>query len=211
MRLVLWGAMGAMVASLGVLVIILVGKGTIPNPFGEQGLVIGIHGDAVLSSREEIIEACASWDGNPNNTSRYVLTTHPETINCSNFPDIVQHYWTPTASPDEAMSQEQDSSNAIDATPSPTQTHPATPTPTATPTPIALEGIVIAQLLNIRAGPDTDYEIVDKLPNGEVVKIIGRNQDGDWLNIDLGQRTAWVYSQLIETETSIDLLPVLDP
>ncbi len=97
------------------------------------------------------------------------------------------------------------------ATPIPTDT--ATPTATATPIPTVprtfIWGTVTAESLNIRAGPGTDYDIVERLIEGTTVELIGRNEEGDWFQIRLyDDLEGWVKAEWIQTEADIDSLPI---
>lgn len=72
----------------------------------------------------------------------------------------------------------------------------------ATPTPTASQPVAVASdLINVRGGPGTIYAVVDALAVGEQVNITGKNDDGDWYEVQLasGQR-GWVLGQLVSTQ-----------
>jgi uncharacterized protein YgiM (DUF1202 family) len=66
-----------------------------------------------------------------------------------------------------------------------------------------------ADILNIRAGPGTEYEVVGKVPRGAEVPVLARNEAGDWLLIarpDGGQ--GWIAAQYAEVSVDIFSLQV---
>ena len=92
-------------------------------------------------------------------------------------------------------------------TPKPTQTHTATPTNTLEPTAVlptstvcpvpSLE--VAASSVNFRTGPGTNYMIqVPALLEGDMAIILGVNDDGTWFNIEIDERTGWVFINAVE-------------
>ncbi len=64
--------------------------------------------------------------------------------------------------------------------------------------------IISTTSLNVRRGPNTTYGIVDGLQRGDETAAIGRDADGDWVQVNTG----WVFAQMIETDGSIMALPV---
>ncbi len=89
---------------------------------------------------------------------------------------------------------------------------PREPTPAATPTPPpgSVPATVQAQGINVRAGPGTDFPIVGGLSQGAQVTVLGQNQAGDWLQIQLpdgGQ--GWVFAPLVALSGDVEALPVV--
>ncbi len=117
---------------------------------------------------------------------------------------------------------------AITATPQPTLPLPATVTPTASPplataTPTALplatpiptpapQVVVVADLLNVRAGPGAEYALVATVVRGVVMEPIGRSADGQWLLVCcfVGQ-AGWVSNRadLVSINFDSSTLPVI--
>ncbi|MCB0201826.1 MAG: SH3 domain-containing protein, partial [Anaerolineae bacterium] len=60
-----------------------------------------------------------------------------------------------------------------------------TPEPTATPTQAGPAAEVKSQSLNVRAGPGTDHPIIGSASQGDALAVLGRTEDGSWLNIEL--------------------------
>jgi hypothetical protein len=96
---------------------------------------------------------------------------------------------TPTATPTEtptltATPTPVDTPTATPTdTPTPTPTETPTPTPTATPPPTP-DAMVQVNALNLRAGPGTDYAVVDTLRFGDSLQVIGRyGSDCSWLEV----------------------------
>ncbi len=85
------------------------------------------------------------------------------------------------------------------------------PTPTAAPTPTKAtprgDATVKSAKVNVRGGPSTSYPVVATLQQGDVVRIIGRTADSQWVKIELaGQSQAWVAASLLDI--AIDLAKV---
>jgi len=83
-----------------------------------------------------------------------------------------------------------------------------------------IEGGVIYGLVNVdrsevRAGPDFAYPTVGQLPLNASVEIVGRagqfyySWDGrQWLQIQFGDRQAWIYARLVRTAVRFNRIPV---
>jgi spore germination protein YaaH len=109
-------------------------------------------------------------------------------------------------------------------TPTPTPTTAATepePTPTPTPeptpteeTPIAsagAEAVVTNNLLNLRAGPGTNYARVGQVRQSNKLEILGRNAEGTWIKIlTSGGSEAWVILTYVDINVSIDDVPIVE-
>ena len=90
----------------------------------------------------------------------------------------------------------------------------AAPTPTASapgaPSAAIMTGRVTVTGLNVRGGPGVDQPIVGELRAGDAVGVVGRSEEGDWLNIEWpdAQDGAWVAARYIELTGSAVGLPV---
>jgi hypothetical protein len=98
---------------------------------------------------------------------------------------------TPTKTEESANSQTGDTLKPIDTpTPNPTDT------PTPKPSPVAK---VVADTVNLRAGPGTDYPVVGQGQQGQELPITGRNAVADWWQVVMpNDQTAWVVDELVE-------------
>jgi len=71
--------------------------------------------------------------------------------------------------------------------------------PTPEPTKIETIGTVTADLLNIRSEPSTEGELVTTATIGQKFTVVGRNQDGTWLQVaDNGKLLGWVAAEFLE-------------
>lgn len=94
--------------------------------------------------------------------------------------------------------------------PEPTATATLTPTVAATPT-SAAASVMGLQTANLRSGPGTAYSVVGQITSGEGFKIIGKNPDGSWWQIEQADgNLAWVLASLVETEGPIETVAVAE-
>jgi TolB protein len=90
------------------------------------------------------------------------------------------------------------------STPTATHTPTRTPTPTHTPTPLP-DAVVSAEMANVRAGPDTIYDIVGQAQGGDALRITGKDSTGDWLAVVMSDGTqGWVSVSLLEVNVALD-------
>jgi SH3-like domain-containing protein len=94
------------------------------------------------------------------------------------------------------------------ATPTPSPTPEPTPTPAATPTP-DFASVTGDSTVNLRNGPGTAFGAVGQLNAGETARIVGKNQDGSWWEIERPDgQTAWVVARLVSTRGPADQVAV---
>ncbi len=67
----------------------------------------------------------------------------------------------------------------------------------ATPT-SAVSVIVVVDVLNLRAGPDTNHPILERLSRNTQLLVFGRSQDGTWLAVLAGERKGWVATRYVQ-------------
>jgi len=95
--------------------------------------------------------------------------------------------------------------------PAATATPPPAPPPTAIPTaalPASAE--VTVDLLNVRAGPSADAELLGQIKQGDSLPILGRDDTGDWLSVELPDGQAgWVSAQYVRL--TADTIPSETP
>lgn len=63
---------------------------------------------------------------------------------------------------------------------------------------------------NLRLGPSTDYAVAGGLSAGDEISIVGRNAAGDWLQIEFEDQTAWCFAQLLDIESEIETLAIVE-
>jgi len=95
-------------------------------------------------------------------------------------------------------------------TPEPTPTRRGTGETTIKIAAPAKTARVDTDVLNLRAGPGTNYQRTGQVHRGDELEIVGRNADRTWLKvIALVEREAWVYADLVTWEGSLDGVPVV--
>ena len=90
---------------------------------------------------------------------------------------------------------------------------PPLPLPLPSPSP-EITGPAVTVLVegaNLRAGPGTDFPVVGGLYQNERAALLGRNQTGDWLQVQLPASLGWIFASLVQTTVPIAELPLIDP
>ena len=66
----------------------------------------------------------------------------------------------------------------------------------------ATEGIVTGDLLNVRAQPSTDRDIIGSATLSQTVQIIGKTDTGDWLEVCClpNGDTGWLYAEYVQVD-----------
>ncbi|MCS7220336.1 MAG: SH3 domain-containing protein [Anaerolineae bacterium] len=75
----------------------------------------------------------------------------------------------------------------------------------------ALSARVTADILNVRAGPGTNYAILGKLRGGDQVQITGRNEAGTWLQVvysATASKPGWISAVYAEVSGDLTKAPV---
>lgn len=114
---------------------------------------------------------------------------------------------TPEATPTSAPT-----SAPTDApTPTPTTAPTAAPTaaPTVVPTPAVPVGVVVAETVNVRSGPSTDYPRVGSVVAGQVCALTGRNTASTWWQVSCPSINGWVFGELMALAGPITQVPVV--
>jgi len=62
---------------------------------------------------------------------------------------------------------------------------------------------------NLRRGPDTKSLMLTTLPGRTLLKLIGRNEAGDWVKVYDGRWEGWISASLLAFNANLELLPVL--
>lgn len=71
--------------------------------------------------------------------------------------------------------------------------------------------LVAPGTVNIRSGPGTNYPVIGSLDANAPVKIIGRNQDTSWWQIELSGSTGWVASSVVSASNAESVAAVEGP
>lgn len=99
-------------------------------------------------------------------------------------------------------------SNTVNSNPEPILRPTALPTnppasPGATPTAGSASATAyIAQTINVRSGPGTNFSVVASAQPGEQYAITGKDVAGAWWRIDYKGQTAWLYASLVQAENT---------
>jgi SH3 domain protein len=106
------------------------------------------------------------------------------------------------------------------ATPTPTPPLPPTDTPMPTDTPVPTpvpsptsipqpEAVVAVDLLNLRAGPGTNYDILTMMEEGTRLKMVGRTEANDWLKVVTADgREGWVFAEMVNVSGDLGAIAV---
>lgn len=130
-------------------------------------------------------------------------------------------FGTPTRQLSQPPPQQMPTTSAASPRESPMHIEPATEIPTLllpTATPQEATGVLQPALapassevtanssLNIRSGPSTSYSIVGTAEVGDIFKVIGKNEESTWWQIDFNGQPAWVFGELVTlTSTGDDM------
>lgn len=83
------------------------------------------------------------------------------------------------------------------------------PKPTAPPTKPPLPTVILPphltapDVVNVRAGPGTNYPVIGRLMAEQSENIIGRNAGGDWWQIDYNGVAGWVAASVVKASISM--------
>ena len=88
---------------------------------------------------------------------------------------------------------------------------PAAP-PTEPPQPVTAK--ITGDNLRVRAAPNANAAILDRLNKGDTVQIVGRTTANDWLQIFRTQKPdtpGWISASYAQVNGSLDTVPVVQP
>jgi len=113
----------------------------------------------------------------------------------------------PTATPTPTrMSARPTSTPTATTRPKPTAT--PTHTPTITPTPLP-DAIVNNDILNLRTGPGTVYDIIKVMQLGDELDVTARNEAGTWLAVTTSDGSkGWCSTKYLQLNVSLDDIPI---
>ena len=100
------------------------------------------------------------------------------------------------------------------ATPAPPTATPAPPTasPASTDTPASeADAVVDVEVLNFRAGPGTNYDVIGELKQGDSLLVTAKNPEGDWLEVSTADGAeGWVFADLTASGIDLDAIGVAE-
>jgi hypothetical protein len=93
---------------------------------------------------------------------------------------------------------------------------PAAKATTKTQSDDRLDGLTgkATRILNVRSGPDNNYEVLGLLLRGAEVRIVGQSEDGGWLQIEYPVHSnlrGWVIVGSLEVQGDLAGVPVATP
>ncbi len=81
--------------------------------------------------------------------------------------------------------------------------------PAAAEATVADASVSTSQIVNVREGPGTLYPVLGQLNPAANYRVTGRNDAGDWWQIDLGsEKRGWVISQLVTSAGAVDKIAI---
>lgn len=182
-------------------------------------LLAVIAGVAIpLASGGGLREEALAWTPPPSRTATSTAhmaaratPTLPPRLTATSEPTHLPPPATPAITPVVAtVPSEPTATLTPTALPTPTATEQPTPTPSPTFTPAAPIARVIAEPVNLRSGPGTDFPPLGIARLGEVYTLQGRSADGGWYQICcVRDAPAWISASLIATEGITETLPIL--
>lgn len=81
------------------------------------------------------------------------------------------------------------------------------PTPTFVVATATNEG---SQAVNVRTNPDLNASVIASMENGNSADVIGRNADGDWLQVTINDTTGWIFTEMVVVSVPVDQLQVIE-
>ena len=62
--------------------------------------------------------------------------------------------------------------------------------------------VIQPEVMNVRLGPELEYEVLTTLPQGTQVNIVGIDPSGEWLQVELEGMTSlgWLYRDLVQVD-----------
>jgi len=123
---------------------------------------------------------------------------------------------TPRPKKDDNNNDNNDN-NQEPPTPTPQQPAPQQPTPQQPAPADGPTGVVIADRLNVRQGPGTNFAPIGTVLSGQTVRVLNRNATGDWWRIccvNNTQTEGWVSARFIkpnfDAAQTNDLIPLAE-
>ncbi len=89
-------------------------------------------------------------------------------------------------------------------------------TPTASPTEDSINGPAAkaTSSVNVRSGPANGYVVLGVLRRGSEAKIVGRSDDGEWLEIEYPAHSnllGWIIVSSVQTSADLAAIPIATP
>ena len=71
--------------------------------------------------------------------------------------------------------------------------------------------VTSARSVVLRDGPDVLGTALTTFDSGKMLSAIGRTPESDWIQVQTGAYTGWIFSSFVIANTDIDTLPIVEP
>jgi hypothetical protein len=68
--------------------------------------------------------------------------------------------------------------------------------------------VVIDDPVRLRAGPGQMYDVAGYVRRGDALPLVARTADGEWIQVSIDGRLAWILALLAQAQTGADQVPV---
>jgi uncharacterized protein YraI len=75
---------------------------------------------------------------------------------------------------------------------------------------IATATLSVDQIVNVREGPGTGFNVLGQIVPGESYKVTGKTAASDWWQVEFGDRSGWVIAQLAATSGDGNAVAVVE-
>jgi uncharacterized protein YraI len=65
-------------------------------------------------------------------------------------------------------------------------------------------------VVNVHAAPNTEAEIIATLEAGSQAQVLGKNESGEWIQIDFNGSLGWVIAETVTINMPVGDLPVIE-
>lgn len=73
------------------------------------------------------------------------------------------------------------------------------------------EAVVVSQVQNLREGPGLQFDVILRMFDGDVLSVLGRSADDDWLRVSLPDGTiGWANASLLQINIALFNVPVVN-
>jgi uncharacterized protein YraI len=187
---------------------------TVPNMKDQFAIVWTINdssGKTVENLTTSLQDPRLVW-GAPQSTGKYVIVAslssdngNTATVQGELTIQVAQELPTPTPEATEVAEV------TVTATPEPTSTPAPTPTEEVKIAKAEPEATVTNNVLNLRAGPGTNYAQVGHVSQNDKLKILGKNPEGTWIKVVAPDGTeAWVILTYVTINVEVGDIPLAE-
>lgn len=87
----------------------------------------------------------------------------------------------------------------------------STPTASINPAVLLDQQVYVTSFrrVNLRSGPDTEYERINTLRAGETAQVVGRAEDNQWLQVEYEGQAGWVAYFVVSVTGELENVPVV--